>query len=176
MRGVLRKEKTYSDRWNETLNCNLTEEFKAYRYLCEDMERHERKRYEKKAEIKFQKYSQWESHIREQLKVLPNNEAKKEFEKFLSHKSRIANSSNTVSLNYIFPLLTACVGAYMNDFFQIIFHEHNLITLVLGIIIFLGSLVWLMHMVYTQTRYMDSKKAFFEDLLEILKNMDNKEG
>ncbi len=172
----LKRGNAYSEQWDKMLHCNLETEFKAYRYLCEDMGIRERKRYEKKEKIVFQKYSKWESHISEQLKELPNNEAKKEFEKFLSHKARIANSSNTVSLNYLFPLLTACVGAYMNDFFHIVFNESNLITLVFGILLFLVSLVWLIEMVYKEVRYMDLKKAFFEDVLEILNNMDKNEG
>ncbi len=38
------------------------------------------------------------------------------------------------------------------------------------------SLVWLIEMVYKEVRYMDLKKAFFEDVLEILNNMDKNEG
>lgn len=64
----------------------------------------------------------------------------------------------------------------MNDFFHIVFNESNLITLVFGILLFLVSLVWLIEMVYKEVRYMDLKKAFFEDVLEILNNMDKNEG
>ena len=59
---------------------------------------------------------------------------------------------------------------------HIVFNESNLITLVFGILLFLVSLVWLIEMVYKEVRYMDLKKAFFEDVLEILNNMDKNEG
>lgn len=176
MRGVLRKEKTYSDRWNETLNCNLTEEFKAYRYLCEDMGWCERKLYEEKTDKRFQRYSEWENHINDILKNLSTEESKNEFSKFLSHKIRVTNSQDKISLGYIFPIIIALIGTEINEFYESIYQEQNKVVIIVGGCILGLGVYCLIQKVYKEIRYMDSKKAFFEDILEILNNMDNKEG
>ncbi len=165
-----KKKEKYLEIWNAELKCDLTQEFKAYRYLCEDMGVRERKKYEKSQGEKFDNYTKWERHINSILNNLSHKNQRKEFERFLLHRIRIVNSESTISVGYLLPIVAACAGIYIEDFLKEIINAPNIFTVLVGAMAFFGCLVWLMDKVYKQTRGLDLKRAFYEDILAILQN------
>jgi hypothetical protein len=92
-----RKDEGYSNYWNES-GINLSSEFLSYRYLCEDFEKREQKKY--KDVEKFCTYSKWEKHILGQKKDLKANGTLDEFIRYLKLKKRNCETANSVYLQY----------------------------------------------------------------------------
>ncbi len=168
---MLHKRKKYSQIWGDRLTCDFDQEWESYRYLCEDMGFFKRRRYEKKGKGLFCSYGAWNQHIEEIFAPL-SEEEKREFMHFLRHKTRVHGINDKMFLHYLLPIVICYFGIMIEDFCKMISQEESFVITIAGALLFVIGLIWLFFVCYKGIRMDDLKKAFYQDLLEILEHDD----
>lgn len=170
-----RKDEEYSNYWNEN-GINLSSEFLSYRYLCEDFEKREQKKY--KDVEKFCTYSKWEKHILGQKKDLKANGTLDEFIRYLKLKKRNCETANSVYLQYQMSLSAAFFIMIMTDGvlnIEIAGNLQGIIRIIFAISLVIFIQILTRTCVLNETAETELRKYFYEDYLEIMQSSRNEE-